>query len=168
MSERNKTKIDNAKDMDIAMPMYNLIEYSDNYSKTYRNLWQYHGNKSHLDTDGSIADFPADNNSTASVKFLTKIAGTKGNYGTKTVKIRIPTRYLNNFWKTLEMLLINCEIIFFLIWSPKCFTMHVSIANQVTTFTITDTKLHFPVVTSTQDNEKLLQQLKSGFKRAIK
>ena len=66
------------------------------------------------------------------------------------------------------MLLINCEIIFFLIWSPKCFTMHVSIANQVTTFTITDTKLHFPVVTSTQDNEKLLQQLKSGFKRAIK
>ena len=41
MSERNKTKIDNAKDMDIAMPMYNLIEYSHNYSKTYRNLWQY-------------------------------------------------------------------------------------------------------------------------------
>ena len=41
MSEINKTKIDNAKDMDIAMPMYNLIEYSHNYSKIYRNLWQY-------------------------------------------------------------------------------------------------------------------------------
>ena len=41
MSEINKTKIDNAKDMDIAMLMYNLIEYSHNYSKIYRNLWQY-------------------------------------------------------------------------------------------------------------------------------
>ena len=66
------------------------------------------------------------------------------------------------------MLLINCEIIFILIWSPTCFTIHVSIVNQVTKFKITDTKLHFPVLTSTQDNEKLLQQLKSGFKRAIK
>ena len=66
------------------------------------------------------------------------------------------------------MRLINCEISLILIWSDRCFVIDNLIDNQEPIFTITDTKLYVPVVTlSTQDNAKLLEQLKSGFKRTI-
>ena len=66
------------------------------------------------------------------------------------------------------MPLINCEINLFLTWSTICVIVSTNIANQNATFAITDTKLYVPVVTLlTQDNSKLLQQLKSGFKRVI-
>ena len=65
------------------------------------------------------------------------------------------------------MRLINCEINFFLTWSANC-VIYNAAANQATAFAITDTKLHVLVVTlSTDNNVKLLQQLKSGFKRTI-
>ena len=77
-------------------------------------------------------------------------------------------KYLSNIWKTLEMLLTSCEINLFLTWSEKCVITSNTAANQATTFAITDTKLYVSVVTlSTQDDAKLLQQLKSGFKRTI-
>ena len=77
----------------------------------------------------------------------------------------IPLKYLSIFWRTLEMQLINCEVNLILTWSPTCF---ISSPNGETKFKITETKLYVPVVTlSTQDNAKLLQQLKSGFKRTI-
>ena len=80
----------------------------------------------------------------------------------------VPLKYLSNFWRTLEMPLINCEINLILTWSSTCVIVSTNIANQVATFEITDTKLYVPVVTlSTQENAKLLQQLKSGFKRVI-
>ena len=64
------------------------------------------------------------------------------------------------------MPLINCEINLILTWSTNCVIVSINIANQNATFAITDTKLYIPVVTlSTQDNAKLLQQLKSSFKR---
>ena len=63
------------------------------------------------------------------------------------------------------MLPINCEINLTLNWSEKCFEAAGAVTNQVPTFAITNTKLHVPVVTlSNQDNAKLLQQLKSFFK----
>ena len=66
------------------------------------------------------------------------------------------------------MPLINCEISLMLTWSANCFFVAGSAENQVPTSAITDTKLYFPVMTlSTEDNLKLLKQLKSGFKRAI-
>ena len=75
---------------------------------------------------------------------------------------------LSNFWGTLEMPLTNCEINLILTWSTNCVIVSTNVANQNATFEITDTKLYVPVVTlSTQDNSKLLQQLKSGFKRVI-
>ena len=81
----------------------------------------------------------------------------------------VPLKYLSNFQRTLEMPLINCEINFILTWSDRCFVMNNPIANQEPTFEITDTKLYVPVVTlSTQDNAKLIEQLKSDFKRTIK
>ena len=66
------------------------------------------------------------------------------------------------------MPLINCEVNLILTWSANCVIVSTNVANQGATFTITETKLYVPVVTlSTQDNAKLLPQLKSGFKRTI-
>ena len=77
----------------------------------------------------------------------------------------VPLKYLSNFWRSLEMSLINCEINLILTWSDKCV---LSNDTKATTFAKTDTKLYVRVVTlSTQDNAKLLEQLKSGFKRTI-
>ena len=80
----------------------------------------------------------------------------------------VPLKYLSNFWRTLEMPLIHCEIELILTWSRNSVIISTNIANQISTFTITETTLHVPVVTlSTQDNAKLLPQLKNGFKRTI-
>ena len=80
----------------------------------------------------------------------------------------VPLKYLSNFLRTLEMPLINCEVELILTWSAGCVIIYTDVANQVPTFTITETNLYVPVVTlSTQDNAKLLPQLKSGFKRTI-
>ena len=80
----------------------------------------------------------------------------------------VPLKYLSNFWRTLEMPLINCEVELILNWSANCVIIYTNVANQVPTFTITETNLYVPVVTlSTQDNAKLLPQLKSGFKWTI-
>ena len=79
-----------------------------------------------------------------------------------------PLKYLSNFWRTLEMSLINCEVELILTWSGGCVIIFTDVENQVPIFTITETNLYVPVVTlSTQDNAKLLPQLKSGFKRTI-
>ena len=66
------------------------------------------------------------------------------------------------------MPLINCEIELILDWSANCVIIYTNVANQVPTFTITEANLYVPLVTlSTEDNEKLLLQLKSGFQRTI-
>ena len=96
----NNTEIDNAKDIDIAMPMYNLVEYSDNYSKTYGSLWQYYKD----DPNDNIAE-------SESVKYKLKITGkTPDDGNTKDVEIIVPLKYLSNFCRTLGMPLINCEV----------------------------------------------------------
>ena len=92
------------------MPMYNLIGKSDNYSKTSGNLWQYYTDDLFLNANGTTADFPADDNS-ASFKFKIKIAGRTGNNDTKDVKIMVLLKSLSNFWRTLEITIINCEIV---------------------------------------------------------
>ena len=97
ISEINNAQIDNAKDIDMVMPMYNLIEYSDNYSRTSGSLWHYYSDKLFLNADGNIGDFPTDNNNSASFKFQTTIAGKTENDGTQNVKIRVPLKYLSNF-----------------------------------------------------------------------
>ena len=80
----------------------------------------------------------------------------------------VPLKYLSNFWRTLKMLLINCEINLILTWSTNCVIVSTNVANENATFEITATKLYVPVVTlSTQGHSELLQQLKSGFKRVI-
>ena len=156
------------------MPMYNLIEYSDNYSKTSGSLWQYCKDIPAVNNAGDIVDFDGAN-ATDSFNFKTKITGqtaadnNNGNIaGRVDVEIMVPLKYLSNFWRTLEIPLINCEVELILTWSADCVIISTNVANQNPTFTITKTNLYAPVVTLlTQDNSKLLPQLKSGFKRAI-
>ena len=59
----------------------------------------------------------------------------------------VPLKYLSNFWKTLEMPLINCEVELILTWSAGCVIIYTGVTNQVPTFTITETNLHNPSVT---------------------
>ena len=80
----------------------------------------------------------------------------------------VPLKYLSNFWGTIKMSLINCEINLDLSMSEKCVIVAATLANQCATFSITDTKLYVPIfILSIQDNVKLLKQLKSDFKRRI-
>ena len=112
-------------------------------------------------------DEPNDNFADSeSFKSKIKITGkTPNNSNEKVFEIMVPLKYLSSFWRTLEMLLINCKINLILTWSSTCV---ITDSTGVGKFAITDTKLYVPIVTlSTQDNSKLLQQLKSGFKRVI-
>ena len=137
------------------MLMYNLIEYSDNYAKTSGSLWQYFRDE----LQDNLAD-------SESFKSKIKITGKTLNNDNETgVEIMVPLKYLSNFWRTLEMPLINCEVNLILTWSSICVITNSTGAGR---FAITDTRLYVPVVTlSTQENTKLIQQLKSGLKRVI-
>ena len=80
--------------------MYNLIEYSDKYSKTSESLWQYYKD----DPNDNVADSESFN---SKVKIMGKTPEA-GN--AKDVEIIVPLKYLSNLWRTLEMPLINCEV----------------------------------------------------------
>ena len=167
ISEINNMQIDNAKDIDIVMAMYNLIEYSDNYAKTAGNLRQYCKDIPARNANNNNIVIFAEDNITDSFKFKAKITGKTGDDGKKDVEI-MALNYLSNFCRTLEMPLINCEVNLILTWTSRCVLIATAVQNQTATFEITDTKLYVPVVTlSTQENTKPLQQLKSGFKRVI-
>ena len=164
ISKINNTQIDEANYIDIVMPMYNLIEYSDNYSETSGSLWQYCKETPAVNDDGDIVDINGAN-ATHSFNFKSKITGKSNSAGRIEVELMVPLKYLRNFWRTLEMTLINSEVELILTWSAGCVIIYNDVENQVSTFTITETNLYVPVVTlSTQDNAKLLPQLKSGFK----
>ena len=97
INEINNTQIDNTKDIDIVIPMYNLIEYSDNYAKTTGSLWQYCKDIPALNAHDEITEFTA-GNLTNSFNFKAKITGQTANDGTKNVEIMVPLKYLSNFW----------------------------------------------------------------------
>ena len=89
------------------MSMYNLIEYSNNYSKTTGSLRQYYRDEPTLTDAGALANFPGNS---VLFKIKQKITGSTGNDGTKDVKIMVPLKYLSNYRRTLEIPLINCKI----------------------------------------------------------
>ena len=135
--------------------MQNLIEFSDNYAKTSKSLWQYYRDKSNNDITNS-----------ESFKLKARITGRAlVDDSTKDAETAVSFKYLSSFWRTLEMSLINCEINLVLTWSESSVITN-SIGAEL--FTIINIKLYVPLVTlSTQDNTKLLQQSKSRFKRTI-
>ena len=165
ISRINNTQIVNAEYIDIVMPMYNLIEYSDNYSKTSGSLWQYCKEIPAVNNAGNIVAFNGAN-AIDLFNLKTKITDQTNNDGIINVEIMVPLKYLSNFWRALEMPLINCGVE--LIWtcSSNCVITYIDVADQNPTFTKTEANLYNPVVTlSTQENAKSLLQLKSGFKR---
>ena len=142
------------------MPKYKLIEYSDNYSKTSGILWKYCRDEPAVDDNGAIADFTEANAITDSFKIKEKRTGKWH----KKVETVVPLEYVSNFWRTVEMTLIDSEINLDLNCFKKCVIVTAAVADQSATFSETDTKLYITVVTlSTQDNSKLLEQLKSAF-----
>ena len=155
ISRINNTETDNAKDIDTVMPLYNLIDYSDHYSKKSGSLWQYYKD----DPDDNMTD-------SESIKYKVKIIGKPpDNRNTKNLEIILSLKYLSNSCRTLEMPLISCKVNLEQTWSRDCVITNSTGEGK---FTMTETKLYVPVVTlSTQDNTKLLQQSKSGFKRTI-
>ena len=159
ISKINNTQADNAKDLNVVMPMYILIEYIDKYLKTSESLWWYYRDMPGEAKNAAITD-------SESFKSKVKVTGiTHADVNRKNVETAVPLKYFSNFWRTLEMPLTNCEIKLILTW-PEDFV--ISAANRASKFAITDTKIYVPVVTfSANVNTKLLQQLKSSFKRAI-
>ena len=166
----NGVFIENVEHLDIVMPMYNLLEYSKYYSKTSGSLWNYY-------RDGLTDETNDDNDSNKNVinsesfKYKTSITGSTYNVadtaedydankeGTKKVEIAVPLKDLSNFWKTLDILLINCEVSLALSWSANC--VITSLEKRLVTAAqgdnpavyddsptnITDCKLYVPVVT---------------------
>ena len=147
-TEINETFVDEADFINITMPMYNLIEYSDNYSDTSGSLWQFKRDEIIDNTDVT-----KDNNA-PSFKYKTNLIGnTENNRRKNELKIAVPLKYLSNFWKSLEMPLINCKVELSLEWYENCI---LSSAGAAAIFAITDTKLYVPVITlKTESNAKL-------------
>ena len=158
-TEINDTFVDYADFINITMPMYNLIEYSDNYSDTSGSLWGFKRDEINNNADGT------NDNNAPSFKYKASIIGNTEDNGRKNgVKIAVPLKYLSNLWRSLEMPLINCKIELSLNWIERCL---LTVANTAT-FKITDAKLYVPIVTlSAEDNSKLSKLLSEGFKRSI-
>ena len=162
--EINDEHVDTAENLDIVMPMYNLIEYSDNYQDSSATLYQY--KRDEPPEDDAVADLTADNSS--SFKYQINLLGNPvvaNNVARRNVKVVVPLKYLSNFFRSLEMPLINCKIKLNLTWKKEC-ALSTDAGEAV--FIINDTKLYVPVVTlSKEDNKDFIEQQNKGFQRSI-
>ena len=160
----SNTQIHNAKEIGLVIAIHNLIENSDNYSEILGSLCQYYRDEPALTDVSALDNVP---NNSALFKYKQKITGSTGNNSTKVVKIMVQLHYLSKFWRTLNMPLTDCEINLILTSSVNCAICNAATISA-TRFVITNTKLYVLVVTlSTEDDAKLLEQLKSGFKRTF-
>ena len=109
-TEINENFVDNAEHINIAMPMHNLIEYSNNYSDTSGSLWKFKRDETEEYVDLT-------NNNSSSFKYKSSFIGDTDADGTANrkkegVKITIPLKYLSNFWRSVKIPLINCKVEF--------------------------------------------------------
>ena len=158
----NDEHVEKAEDLDIVMPMYNLLEYSDNYQNSTGCLYQFKRDEP-PDDKADVA------NDTTSLVYKSKLIKGTDNNNVNNVKIAVPLKYVSDFFRSLEMPLVNCKIDLELTWHKDCIISRANAAaNHVVSFMITDTKLYIPVVTLfTKDNTNLTKQLNEGFKRTI-
>ena len=154
------------------MPMFNLLEYSKNYRKTTENLWNYYRDELRNPLSFNSESF----------KYKISITGKtpENNDLLTNVKLVIPEKYLSKFWRSLNIPLVNCEVELILTWSRNCVLADMTtrnvqdgnpaiVAPSAAKFKITDTKLYVPVVILSKENDtKLLEHLKSGFKITTK
>ena len=191
ITRTNGELIEDADDLDIVMPMYNLLEYSKNYRKAIGSLYNYYRNELTNDDNDNFANINVVNSE--AFKYKIKITGNMYNVnagvdgynvnknGTQKIELAIPLKYLGNFWRALNIPLISCEVFLELKWNKNCVLTSLE-RRQVdagppvvrdnaptgATLSITDCNLYVPVVTLSKDDEiKLLTNLKSGFKREI-
>ena len=188
----NGELIEDANDLDIVIPMYNLLEYSKNYRKTIGSLYNYYRDELSNDADDNNFDNIKVVNSNT-FKYKNKITGNTYNVdpgvdgydvnknGKKEIELAIPLKYLGNFSRAVNIPLISCEVFLELKWNKNCVitslerkqvdagpTIVRDNAPTGATLAINDCKLYIPVVTlSKEDEVKLLTNLKSGFKREI-
>ena len=162
--EINDEHVDTAEKLDITMPMYNLIEYADNYQDSSATLYQYKRDEppeanaiNHLTTDNS-----------SSFKYKVTLLGypvVANNIARINVKVVVPLKYLSNFFRSLEMPLSNCKIKLNLTWKKEC-VLSTDDGNAV--FIINDTKMYVPVVSlSKEDNKDFIELQNKGFQRSI-
>ena len=116
ISKINGIKIDNAEDLNVVMPMYNLLEYSKNYRKKKGSLWNYYRDEPNSSTDNNNVTHSILNSESFGYKanFIGRV--TQNNLIKNDVKIVIPPKYLINFWKSLNIPLITCEVELILNW----------------------------------------------------
>ena len=160
------------------MPMCNFLEYNKNYSKTTGSFWNYYRDEQNSGANNNMNYLIKDSESFHYTTSITRKL--EGQNTEKEVEIVVSLKHLSNFWRTLDMALINCEINLILTWSEKCALTSKTTRDAVPAvtgidnltnaiFQITDTKLYVPVVTlSTKNGKKLLEQLRTGFNRTIK
>ena len=159
--EINVEHVDTAENLDITMPMYNLIEYSDNYQDSSATLYQY--KRDEPQEDDAVADLTDDNSSSLSYKIsLLDNPVVANNIARINVKVVVPLKYLSNFFRSLEMPLINCKIKLSLTWKKEC------VLSSDAVFINNDTKMYVPVVTlSKEDNKDFIEQQNKIFHRSI-
>ena len=158
----NDEHVEKAEDLDIVMPMYNLLEYSDNYQNSTGSLYQFKRDEP-LDDNANVG------NATTSLVYKSKLIKGTDDHNVNNVKLVVPLKYVSNFFRSLELPLVNCKIDLELTWHKDCIISSAdTAAGQVVSFMITDTELYVPIVTlPTKDNTNLTKQLKEGFKRTI-
>ena len=150
------------------MPMYNLIEYSDNYQDSSATLSQY--KRDEPPEDDAVADLTTDNSSFFKYKIkllgnVTEVVCNAAGVRRLKVKIVVPLKYLINFFRSLEMALINCKIKLNLTWKKEYV---LSTGDGEAVYIINDTKLYVPVVTlSKEDNKDFIELQNKGFQRSI-
>ena len=161
--EINDEHVDTAENVDIVMPIYSLIEYSDNYQDSSATLYQY---KRDEPPEDDVADLTAHNSD--SLKYKIKLLGNlvvANNVARKNVKVVVPLKYLSNFFRSLEMPLNNCKIKSNLTWKKECV---LSTGAGEAVFIINNTKIYVPVVTlSKEDNKDFIEQQNKDFQRSI-
>ena len=166
--EINDEHVDTAENLDIIMPTYNLIEYSDNYQDSSATLYQY--KRDEPPEDDAVADLTADNSRSFKYKFkllgnITEVVGNAAGVRRLNVKIVVPLKYLSNFLRSLEIPLIICKIKLNLTWKKEC-VLSTGVGEAV--FIINDTKLYVPVVTlSKEDNKDFIEQQNKSLQRSI-
>ena len=164
----NDEHVDTAENLDIVMPIYSLIEYSDNYQDSSATLYQY--KRDEPPEADAVADLTANNSDSLKYKIkllgnVTEVAGDAAGVRRLNVKVIIPLKYLSNFFRSLEMPLINCKIKLILTWKKECV---LSTGAGEAVFIINDTKLYVPNVTlSKEDNKDFIEQQNKGFQRSI-
>ena len=162
--EINDEHIDTTENLDIVMPMYNLIEYSDNYQDSSATLYQY--KRDEPPEANAIDDLTVDNSNSFKYKVsLLRNPVVADNIAKRSVKVVVSLEHLSNFFRSLEMPLINCKIKLNLTWKKE-FVLSTDAGNAV--FISNDTKMYVPVVTlSKEDNKDFIEQQNKGFQRSI-